>query len=146
MNAVIELFRPVGAAELALIRESGWRAFPSRLQGQPIFYPVVDEEYARQIARDWNSRRTGVGFVVRFTIESEYLKSYEVHQVGARIHREYWIPAAELDNFNNNIVGQIEVVASFESGDEVRRGPEAEGYRRPPVRIRSRAKARVAQR
>jgi hypothetical protein len=36
----IALFRPTGERELALIRESGWRAFPPRLPEQPIFYPV----------------------------------------------------------------------------------------------------------
>jgi hypothetical protein len=49
----IVLFRPVDEKELALIRESGNRAFPPRLPEQPIFYPVVQEDYAVQIARDW---------------------------------------------------------------------------------------------
>ena len=40
------LWRPVGPAELALIRASGMRAFPPRLPEQPIFYPVLSEEYA----------------------------------------------------------------------------------------------------
>jgi hypothetical protein len=114
MKAVTVLFRPVGANELALIRDSDWRAFPPRLQGQPIFYPVANEEYARQIARDWNARGArGSGFVVRFNVESDYLSAFELHQVGAKVHSEYWIPAAELDEFNRNIVGQIEVIASF---------------------------------
>jgi|HubBroStandDraft_6_1064221.scaffolds.fasta_scaffold43442_5 hypothetical protein len=46
----IVLFRPVDEKELALIRESGNRAFPPRLPEQPIFYPVVQEDYAVQIA------------------------------------------------------------------------------------------------
>jgi len=46
METVV-LFRPTGETELALIRDSGWRAFPPRLPEQPIFYPVLDEEYAR---------------------------------------------------------------------------------------------------
>lgn len=114
MRAVTVLFRPVGANELALIRDSGWSAFPPRLEEQPIFYPVANEEYARQIARDWNARGShGLGFVVRFKIDSDYLGSFELHQVGAKVHSEYWIPAGELDDFNRNIVGQIEVIASF---------------------------------
>jgi hypothetical protein len=116
MKVATVLFRPVGANELVLIRDSGWRAFPPRLQGQPIFYPVANEEYARQIARDWNARGAhGLGFVVRFKIDSEYLNAFELHQVGAKVHSEYWIPAAALDEFNSNIVGRIEIVASFES-------------------------------
>ena len=31
------LYRPVGEQELALIRESGYTAFPPRLPEQPIF-------------------------------------------------------------------------------------------------------------
>src|SRR5476651_1023559 len=105
MKAVTVLFRPVGANELSLIRDSGWRAFPPRLQGQPIFYPVANEEYARQIAHDWNARGTHSGFVVRFSVDSDYLSGFELHQVGAKIHSEYWIPAEGLDEFNKNIVG-----------------------------------------
>jgi len=50
--STITLYRPVGPKELALIEESGWREFPLRLPEQPIFYPVLNEEYATQIARD----------------------------------------------------------------------------------------------
>jgi hypothetical protein len=35
------------------------------------------------------------------------LDRYEVHRVGGRIHDEYWIPADELDQFNDNIVGEF---------------------------------------
>jgi len=49
------LYRPVGQAELDLIRDLGMRAFPPRLPEQPIFYPVTNQRYAEQIARDWNT-------------------------------------------------------------------------------------------
>lgn len=111
----VALFRPTGETELALIRDSGWRAFPPRLPEQPIFYPVLDEEYAIQIARDWNTRDGGEGFVLRFHVNSDYLSQFQVQTVGARIHREYWIPAEDLPEFNRNIVGTIEVVHRFES-------------------------------
>jgi len=52
----LTLYRPVGPKELAPIEASGWKEFPPRLPGQPIFYPVTNEEYATQIARDWNVR------------------------------------------------------------------------------------------
>jgi len=110
------LYRPVGAAELKLIEESGWRAFPPRLPHQPIFYPVLDEAYAVQIARDWNTKDAAsgnVGYVTRFRVRSDFLARYEVQTVGARGHRELWIPAEELDDFNRNIVGEIEVTAEF---------------------------------
>ena len=107
------LYRPVGEGELALIRESGWRAFPPRLPEQPIFYPVLNEEYATQIARNWDTRDGGMGYVLRFQVDFEYLKQFPIQTAGSRIHPEYWIPAEELDEFNRHIVGLIEVVSEF---------------------------------
>jgi hypothetical protein len=107
------LYRPVGPAELALIEASGWRAFPARLPAQPIFYPVLNVEYARQIARDWNVRESGAGFVTRFEIDSAYVAQFPVQTVGAAIHQELWVPAEELNAFNAHIVGPIEVTEEF---------------------------------
>lgn len=112
----VPLFRPVGQAEIDLICASGWRAFPPRLAEQPIFYPVLTEEYATQIARDWNTRDGGIGYVLRFEVEEEYLARFPVQVAGSRLHREYWIPAEELDEFNRHIAGPIEVVATFGAG------------------------------
>src|SRR5947209_5178235 len=98
-GATVTLFRPVGQKELDLIRESGDRAFLPRLPHQPIFYPVLSEEYATQIARDWNTRDEAsgcVGYVTRFQVRADYLRSYSVESVGSSRHQEYWIPAAEL--------------------------------------------------
>ena len=108
----LTLWRPVGEAELRLIEASGWRAFPPRLPEQPIFYPVLDEAYAVQIARDWNGPRGG-GWVTKFQVRRAFLDSYEVQQVGSRAHLEYWIPAGQLEAFNEAIVGKIEVIAEF---------------------------------
>jgi hypothetical protein len=107
------LYRPVGPKELALIKESGFRAFPPRLPEQPIFYPVLNEEYARQIARDWNVPASGAGYVTRFAVKTEFLAKYPPQQVGASIHQELWIPAQELPAMNQNIVGPIEVIAEY---------------------------------
>lgn len=52
----MNLFRPVGVRELDLIVETGYRRFPPRLKEQPYFYPVLNLEYARQIAKEWNTR------------------------------------------------------------------------------------------
>lgn len=111
----VTLYRPVGSAELALIRDSGWSAFPRRLPEQPIFYPVLEEEYAIQIARDWSTRDGGTGYVLRFQIQAEYIAQFPVQIAGSRIHREYWIPAEELAEFNRHIVGQIEIISEFHS-------------------------------
>jgi hypothetical protein len=115
MNETVLLFRPVGQKELALIQESGFTAFPDRLPEQPIFYPVLNEEYATQIARDWNAKHNSdkVGYVTRFRVSSEYMKRYEIQTVGGSVHQEYWIPAEDLAELNRNIAGKIEVVAEF---------------------------------
>lgn len=109
------LYRPVGSEELALIAASSYTIFPPRLFWQPIFYPVLLEEYAIQIARDWNARDGKSGYVTRFQVRKTFLDRYEIHQVGGSQHLEYWIPAEELDEFNRNIVGQIEVIAEYHS-------------------------------
>ncbi|HEY1682009.1 MAG TPA: hypothetical protein VGF98_10270 [Candidatus Tumulicola sp.] len=112
--AAVTLFRPVGKAELDLIEGLGFRAFPPRLPEQPIFYPVLNESYAVQIARDWNAREPdALGFVTRFDVDASFLARYEVQQVGGREHLEYWIPAEDLDAFNAHIVGEIAVVRRF---------------------------------
>jgi hypothetical protein len=107
------LYRPVGPKELELIAQSGWTKFPARLPEQPIFYPVMNEEYAIQIARDWNVPASGTGFVTRFAINTEYANKFEIQNVGGAIHNELWVPAEELEEFNRNIVGQIEVTKEF---------------------------------
>ena len=118
MQETTVLFRPIGSKELVLIRESSYTTFPPRLFWQPIFYPVLNEEYATQIARDWNARDGNSGYVTRFAVRTDFLHRYEVHQVGSAIHQECWIPAEELEEFNRNIVGPIEVIAEFHSSQQ----------------------------
>jgi hypothetical protein len=89
------------------------RAFPPPLPEQPIFYPVLTEDYAIKIARDWNVAASGVGFVTRFEVRRDFLDKYDVQLAGGRAHSEYWIPAEDLDAVNEAIVGEIEVTAEF---------------------------------
>jgi hypothetical protein len=112
-DTVRTLYRPVGQPELDLIAGSGWRAFPPRLSGQPIFYPVLNEEYATMIARQWNTKDGNVGYVLRFDVRAEVADRYPVQTVGGRICQELWVPAEELDAFNAAIVGPIVVVAEY---------------------------------
>lgn len=110
------LFRPVGLHELALLWDSGMRAFPERLAQQPIFYPVVNLEYARQIAREWNTPDANsgfAGFVTQFGVSTTYLSKYDLHTAGSATHREYWIPAKELTSFNKAISGLISVDEAY---------------------------------
>src|SRR3954466_11001318 len=107
------LFRPVGPKELALIEESGWREFPPRLPEQPIFYPVLNEEYAIQIARDWNVRESGAGFVTSFHVDAAFVSRYPVQTVGGSVHKELWIPAEDLAEVNDEIQDSIHITDAF---------------------------------
>ena len=116
MTEGLTLYRPVGKGEMELIRDSGFRKFPPRLPHQPLFYPVLSEEYAREIAEKWNVRdpQSGyVGYVTRFRVRAAFVAQFPVKQVGDSRHRELWIPAELLEELNQNIVGQIEIVAEF---------------------------------
>ena len=110
------LYRPVGQPELNLIEAADWRRFPPRLDWQPIFYPVINEAYATRIAREWNTRddeNGNVGYVLRFDVDSDYLAQFDVQQVGDDECLEYWIPAEDLDAFNDRIAGEIAVVSEW---------------------------------
>ena len=113
MTETMTLWRPTGPEELDLVRASGWKAWPPRLPDQPIFYPVLNEQYAIMIARDWNVPASGVGYVTRFEIDGRFASRYPVQQAGGRDILELWVPAEELDEFNQHIVGLIEVVHEF---------------------------------
>jgi hypothetical protein len=73
---VTPLYRPVGEMELTLIRDSGFRAFPPRLPEQPIFYPVLEESYAIQIARNWNTRDDGRVLCFDFRMRPNILHNF----------------------------------------------------------------------
>jgi hypothetical protein len=110
------LFRPVGLTELHLIMGSRFRAFPPRLAGQEVFYPVLERTYAEQIARDWNTRDefSGfAGFVTEFELKDTFAQNYPVRTVGGSSHRELWVPAEHVLGLNLSIVGSIRVVAAF---------------------------------
>jgi hypothetical protein len=115
VSETVTLYRPVGENELALIEASGYSAFPPRLPEQPIFYPVTNEAYAAQIARDWNAKYNAdkMGFVTRFEVRKAFLDNYETRIVGGSQHEEHWIVAEDLEEFNRNIAGKIEVIAEF---------------------------------
>ncbi len=107
------LYRPTGLVELKLLAANQWRAWPPRLPDQPIFYPVLTRDYARKIARDWNSvdEFSGfVGFVTEFDLEDTYAGTFEVQTAAGRAHQELWVPAEQLDAFNAHIVGAIRVI------------------------------------
>ena len=116
----VVLYRPTGPNELALVEATGFRRWPPRLPEQPIFYPVTNERYAREIAVRWNIKDSGVGYVTRFRVPKTFMDRYPVQKVGGAHHTEWWVPAEELDALNDAIVGTIDVIGGY------RRDPDAE--------------------
>jgi hypothetical protein len=122
------LYRPVGWKELELIRKSGWTAFPQRLEWQPIFYPVLNQAYAEQIANEWNTEDAFSGYcgiVTAFDLPVAYLDQFEMQHVGGAGHDELWIPAEVLPEFNAQIRGGIRIIAAF-TGSKFERNEEDE--------------------
>lgn len=112
----ITLYRPVGQTELESIKASGNKKFPPRLEWQPIFYPVLNQQYAEQIALEWNTQDefSGyVGHVLEFDLPEQYTQQFPVQNVGGEIHNELWVPAEQLEEFNNNIIGEIRLLKTF---------------------------------
>ncbi|MCX7710722.1 MAG: ADP-ribosylation/crystallin J1 [Clostridia bacterium] len=122
----MKLFRPVGVKELELIKQSGMTEFPPRLPEQPIFYPVLNVEYARQIAQEWNTKSAPdyAGFVTEFDVEDDYISRFQVKTVGAAMHKELWIPAEELDEFNKHIIGKIKMIEAYYGKSHLNKGEE----------------------
>jgi hypothetical protein len=111
MDAV-ECFRPVNQKELDLLAASGFTKWPPRLPEQDIFYPVTNEAYARALTQ-WNITDFGIGYVTRFFVRKVFMSRYPIQTVGGKEATEWWIPATDLNELNQNIVGLIEVIAEY---------------------------------
>ena len=114
----ILLFRSTGPAELEQLKENDFTRWPPRLPDQPIFYPVLHESYAEEVARNWNVPEDRMAYVTRFLVKKSFIDQYELHMVGGELHIEYWIPAEDLEALNDNIVGKIEVIGEFPTTGE----------------------------
>lgn len=78
----------------------------------------MNEEYATFIAREWNTKDEAsgfVGYVLRFQVRADYIAQFQVQKVGSATALELWIPAERLAEFNENMVGAIEIVSEFRS-------------------------------
>lgn len=109
----ITLYRPTGPIELDLVKQSAFRRWPPRLPGQPFFYPVTNEQYAIEIASQWNTKDSKIGYVTRFQVKADFMSQFAIQKVGGAHHTEWWIPAEELEALNDNIVGLIEVIGEY---------------------------------
>jgi hypothetical protein len=77
------------------------------------FLPSSERGVRNQDGSRLERRNSGVGYVTRFRVRKTFLDRYDVHQVDGQTVLQYWIPAADVDEPNSNIVGKIEVVAEY---------------------------------
>jgi hypothetical protein len=115
-NETTVLYRSVGQTELDLIEKSGFKAFPLYLEGQPIFSFLLNEEYARFIASECNANEAFsgyTGYVLRLAVRTDFVAPFEIRKEASAIALEYGIPADRVVQFNENIVGMIELVARY---------------------------------
>ena len=106
----ITLYRPIGSNELTKLENLKFQKWPARLPDQPIFYPVTNEAYARQITEEWNVPSSGEGFVTKFQLPRSFLKEFPRKIVGGQKHEEWWIPAERLEELNQQLIGTIELL------------------------------------
>ncbi len=109
----VTMYRATGPKELAPVQQRGFRRWPPRSPEQPIFYPVTSEQYAKEIAVSWNTQGSGLGYVTRFRVKKKFMDRFKIEQVGAAHHTEWWVPADQLEELNDNIVGLIEVIGEY---------------------------------
>ena len=114
-DGYVVMYRPTGPEEYQLVADSDFTEWPPRLAGQPIFYPVTNETYAREITEQWNIRDSGVGYVFRFLVKRSFVDSYSLEKVGGKDHTEWWIPAEKMTELNDSIVGKIEMIGRYPS-------------------------------
>jgi|SRR5690242_6940530 len=130
-DEVITMFRPVGLIELGLIYDSEMKEFPPRLPQQPIFYPVLNRNYASQIAEKWNTQSAPgfAGYVTKFDVRRNHAAQFHTQTVGNSTHQELWVPAERLAEFNAAIVGRIETVDGYFGAEFVGFVPDQFGLR-----------------
>ncbi len=103
----MKLYKPVGQKEYELIKQSGFKEFPQMLEMQSIFYPALFKEYARKIAKEWNTKDelSGyIGHVMEFEIDDKFIAKYEMHIIEDNTYQIYRIPVEDLNVFNKSIV------------------------------------------
>ena len=118
MTATVTLYRPVGDREFGHIRDSGWRLFPPRFDGYPLFCALLDENYATESARDWTTKNGARVHVLRFDVGQEFISGCHIRPAESSNYRQYLIPSTELADLNAHLIGPIEVIASFGQASE----------------------------
>ena len=113
INKTIALYRPIGPGQLQAIVDTGFRRFPARRSNQKYFYPLLHENFAHFIARHWQLRNSGVGYVTTFQVRQSFVQDLPIYRMGGPEHQEYRIEAGCLEQLNDNIVGKISVIAVY---------------------------------
>jgi hypothetical protein len=111
----MKLFRSVGEKEFRIIQQRGFKSFPARLPGQPVFHPVLNKQYAMELAAKHNAADISSyrNYVLEFEVDDDYISWFDVETKGAEYRQEYDIPAEQLDEFNSHINGLISVVGVY---------------------------------
>lgn len=124
--------------------EGGMKGFPPRKPEQPIFYPVLNLEYADEIAKKWNAEsQSASGYVAKFNLDDAYAGRFEPQKVGASHHLELWVPSEELSRFNEYILPPILIVSAHFGENFKGRIPDQFGLRGKDVTAQFVALART---
>lgn len=113
MRSTITLYRPATPRQRDSIARNGWRHFDELSLYQGCFYPMLHPDYARLVARRWNAREYGAGFVLAFRADRQWLSQFQPQTLATETQLEYCIPARCLADFNHHLHGRIRVVESF---------------------------------
>jgi hypothetical protein len=76
----------------------------------------LNEEYARFIASECITSKASsayTGYVLRLRVRSDFVAQFEIRKKASEIALEYEIPAGRVVQFNENIVGKIELIARY---------------------------------
>lgn len=95
-----------------MVLKNQYKKWPPRLPEQPIFYPVTNVQYAKEVNL-WNVQQFGKGYITKFLVKKAFMNSYSIQKVGGKHHTEWWIPAQDLEKLNDNIVGLIEIIGEI---------------------------------
>lgn len=109
----IALYRPATAAQVSAIAARQWQAFGAESLVGGYFYPMLHSSYARLVARQWNVRQYGEGFVLQCRVDARWLAQFQPQTVATPAQLEYRIAANELAGFNHALAGCIGIVQHY---------------------------------
>lgn len=122
--ATMTLYRPIGSAELSLIKEAAWRAFPQMPQGHPFYvFTVPPEEVLawKEALSDWINQAEYWPTGAREIVESwdawgnspdrAFVVAFEVDEHSALRRDGWWNRSYSVDEINDALIGPISLHA-----------------------------------